>query len=118
MKIKVMGVLIASVFAAHVLTANAVEGGGASSIDVSKLNEGEKKELLRDVLKRGSPLKLTNFKTKKVEVIEDPYSLTKEQALDYLPEIPEIIEIFQIYAQDNPPYAALIKSYGDLQKML
>lgn len=118
MKKRIIGTFIASLLAAHVLSANAVEGGGVSSIDVSRLNEGEKKELLRDILKQGNPLRLTNFKTKQVEVIEDPYSLTKERALDYLPEIPEIIEIFHIYAEDNPPYAALIKSYGDLQKML
>jgi hypothetical protein len=90
----------------------------SGKLKVENLNPEEKKEVLREVLKSGKQLKLTNFVTKQVEVIEDPYGMTREDALKYLPQIPEIVQIFDIYAQDNPPYAALIKSYGDLQKML
>lgn len=89
-----------------------------TALSAESLNGSEKKEVLREVLKSGRPLRLTNLKTNQVEVIEDPYMMTKQDALKYLPDVPEIVEIFNIYADDVPPYAALIKTYGDLQKML
>lgn len=88
------------------------------ALNINNLSSGEKQELLREVLKSGNQLKLNNLKTNKIDTIEDPYSMTKDDALMYLPDVPEIVEMFNIYALDNPPYAALIKTYGELQKLL
>jgi hypothetical protein len=92
-------------------------GAHAESADVSQsgLTQAQKVEKVREVFKAGKPLEMYNFVSKQREVIADPLVLTKEKAKEFLPPIPEIQQIFDIYAAEHPAYASLIQSYTDLQ---
>ncbi|MFK4132172.1 hypothetical protein ACI2KR_07715 [Pseudomonas luteola] len=89
-----------------------------SDVMVSSMTEDQKKRKLAEVLRGGRPLTLHNFVSGQSETISDPLALSKEKAKEYLPPIDEIQSIFDIYAQDNPAYAALIKTFTDIQESL
>lgn len=81
-------------------------------------SDAEKKERVAQVFRGGKHLEMYNFVSKEKEVIADPMTLTKEKAKEFLPPIQEIQQIFDIYAQDHPAYAALISAYTDLKNSI
>jgi hypothetical protein len=113
-----LSVLTIGLFAALFQMMAGAEDLGATQTAVKSMSESQKVEKVREVLKGGGHLEMYNFVSKQKEVIGDPMSLTKQKAKEFLPPIEEVQKIFDIYAEDHPAYAALIKSYTDLQESL
>lgn len=89
-----------------------------NAANVNSLSEQERQEAVRQIFKAGKPFVLYNFSTKKKEVIDDPVGLSKEKAKEYLPPIPEVESMFDIYAEQGPAYSALLNTYAEYQKTL
>lgn len=94
------------------------DGQVLTAESVKNLSDDQKREKLREIFKAGRPFTLYNFTTNQKETIEDPMGLPKEKAREFVPPIPEVQEIFDVYASEGPAYAALLNTYADYQKML
>ena len=94
------------------------DGQVLTAESVKNLTEDQKKEKLREIFKAGRPFTLYNFTTSQKETIDDPMGLPKDKAREFVPPIPEVLEIFDVYASEGPAYAALLNTYADYQKML
>jgi len=61
-----------------------------------------------------SSIELFNFSVQETQQV-DPSSLTQESARVYVPQIPEAMEIYDLYlSQGDEPLQALLKSYREV----
>lgn len=86
----------------------------------AEIISAEDKQLQVDAFfESGKPLTLYNFKLQKDVTIERPHRMTAIEGLDYIPDIPEARQIFDMFiSKGAKPMEAISYTYAEMMDVL
>lgn len=96
MKFKTFGLLAMTLAMSSVVTAETAPSDNSRSEFVEDINGSKEaeKEAMRVIANSGSALKLYNFATGEVDIIDKVGDLTPEEGADYIPNVEELVDIY------------------------